>query len=302
MTRRPLPILVALAVFAGLLGSCAGGTSGGSTSPSPGASLGTVDLRYALIARFGAPWFCDPDQFPVGRDEQAQALERWPEVQRDETILDTIAAHLGTAAGAFTDRQKLEIYREWKRLNAIVLDPVGDGRFRFDQRFVPRSGDRQGMHVVGLVGPDGGIEIERQEPAGEPICPICLDAAAPIETPDGPIRVDALAIGRAVWSVDAAGHRVRATVLEVRSVDAPRGHQLVHLVLADGRRLLASPGHPLADGRPIGTLEVGAVVDGSAVVSVARVESGPRTWDLLPTGPTGIYLVDGIPLRSTLAP
>ena len=37
------------------------------------------------------------------------------------------------------------------------------------------------------------------------------------------------------------------------------------------------------------------------VVSVDRVPYAGRTYDILPSGPTGVYWADGVPLRSTLA-
>ena len=62
--------------------------------------------------------------------------------------------------------------------------------------------------------------------------------------------------------------------------------------------LQASPGHPLADGRLLGTIVAGDSVDGATVTS-ATLEpyDGGFTYDLLPDGPTGVYLADGIPAR-----
>ena len=78
---------------------------------------------------------------------------------------------------------------------------------------------------------------------------------------------------------------------------------MVHLTLADGRQLWASPGHQTADGRPLGSLSVGDVVDGSRVSGWERVPyAGDRTYDLLPAGPTGFYWANGVLLRSTLSP
>jgi hypothetical protein len=74
----------------------------------------------------------------------------------------------------------------------------------------------------------------------------------------------------------------------------------VRLELADGRVVSASPGHPTAEGTPIGTLAVGDRLDGSFVLSVARLPYAGRTWDLRPAGSTGIYWADGIALRTTL--
>jgi hypothetical protein len=78
---------------------------------------------------------------------------------------------------------------------------------------------------------------------------------------------------------------------------------VVRLVLADGRSVTASPGHPLADGRPLGELRARDVVSGSVVLSADPIRyDGARTFDLVVSGLTGTYLVDGIPLGSTLQP
>jgi hypothetical protein len=75
----------------------------------------------------------------------------------------------------------------------------------------------------------------------------------------------------------------------------------VHLVLADGRELLASPGHRTADGRPLGSLAAGDVIDGAKIIRWELVPyADARTYDLLPAGPTGSYWANGIMLSSTL--
>ena len=57
-----------------------------------------------------------------------------------------------------------------------------------------------------------------------------------------------------------------------------------------------------ADGRPLGALGVGDRLDGSTVTLWDVVPyAGDRTYDLLPTGPTGAYWANGIPLSSTLS-
>ena len=90
-------------------------------------------------------------------------------------------------------------------------------------------------------------------------------------------------------------------MLEVGSIEVPAGHQMVHLVLADGRELLASPGHRTADGRQLGSLARGDSLDGSTITTWDLVPyGGDRTYDLLPGGPTGHYWANGILLSSTL--
>ena len=74
------------------------------------------------------------------------------------------------------------------------------------------------------------------------------------------------------------------------------------LVLADGRTALASPGHPTFDGRPIASLRAGDRFEGSRVASANLLPyRATFTYDLLPSGPTGAYFVNGVLLGSTLA-
>jgi hypothetical protein len=84
-------------------------------------------------------------------------------------------------------------------------------------------------------------------------------------------------------------------------MEAPAGHLMVHVTLADGRELLVSPGHKTADGRQAGALKVDDPLDGSLIKLWELVPySGDRTYDLLPAGPTGHYWANGILLSSTL--
>ena len=76
---------------------------------------------------------------------------------------------------------------------------------------------------------------------------------------------------------------------------------MLRVRLGDGRSVTASPGHPLLDGRPLGDLGVGDVVDGSQVVAIDSLPypSG-ETFDLVASGTTGAYFAGGIPLGTTL--
>ena len=86
-------------------------------------------------------------------------------------------------------------------------------------------------------------------------------------------------------------------------MEAPATHRVVHLVLADGREVLVSPGHKTADGRPVGTLNVGDILDGSTITHLELVPyAAGQTYDLFPAGATGHYWANGILLSSTLAP
>src|SRR5207253_17693 len=83
----------------------------------------------------------------------------------------------------------------------------------------------------------------------------CLAAQDTIASPTGSIVVSQVTTGMLVWTLDGAGKRVAEPVILVRHTRAPVGHLMVHLALADGRTLEASPGHPTSDGRHVGALE-----------------------------------------------
>src|SRR5439155_19444314 len=143
--------------------------------------------------------------------------------------------------------------------------------------------------------------ITAREP-GKPInCPICLAPGVLIATPSGDVPVQDVTVGMSVWTTDRHGRRTLGVVLEVGSSAAPIGHEVVRLSLLDGRKVVASPGHPTADGRRVGDLRPGESFDGSRVVAAVLIPyAGAVTFDLLPSGPTGTYFANGILLGSTL--
>jgi hypothetical protein len=129
----------------------------------------------------------------------------------------------------------------------------------------------------------------------------CLPPDTLIATVRGPVPIRSLAKGAEVLTLDPSGMKIPAVALRVeqRSVLSP--HEVIELVLADGRTLLASPGHPLADGRLLAAIRDGDELDGVRVSRVSRRPYGEQaTWDLLVDGPTGIYFANEIPVRSTL--
>lgn len=308
---RPAPmnrLLVLAFAVAILAAACGGGqtptpTSRPSPSPTPGPAQTLAELKLDLIDAYGPLWYCDPDFYPLPRGEEIdQAKARWAEVTADAEAFAAITASLALdSKGPFTDAQKLAVYQQWKVLNAIALDPVGNDRYRFDYLAEPAAAGGMGTRTGGTIGVDGRITVDQQAPADEPICPICLARGMRIEAPGGSIAIEDVRIGDAIWTLDAAGARVPGTVLAIGSMPAPANHEVVHLVLADGRTVTASPGHPLADGRRLGDLAIGDAVDGSTVASLERLPyTGGRTFDLVVSGPTGTYLIDGIALASTI--
>lgn len=305
MTRRLVTALAALALVAA---ACA---PGGTPSPTPtmipaptgGTTLGPAELRLVLIDQLGPRWYCDPDAYPVGRDEQQSAIERWPQLGvEDGELLRTIAARLGIDLDVeVSDADKLAVWRQWKVAASIDLPVVREGVYRFEYLAQPAPGATEGTRTAGLIDQAGTITIEQRAAAGEPMCPICLARGTQIDTPSGPMAVERLRLGDEVWTLTATGRRVPGTVLALGTATAPPDHRVVRLELADGRSVTASPGHPLADGRPLGSLRVGDLVDGSRVVAAERVSyGGGETYDLVVSGETGWYLSGGIRLASTL--
>lgn len=132
-------------------------------------------------------------------------------------------------------------------------------------------------------------------------CPRCLPPTAAIATPDGDVAVSALVEGQLVWSRDERGQRVAVPVVRVASAPTPVDHHLVVLELTDGRTVSASAGHPLGDGRALGAVLVGDLVDGSRVRGRhLRPFGAARTYDLVPASSTRSYWADGVLLNTTL--
>jgi hypothetical protein len=267
--------------------------------PTIPGGLSPTELKYRLLAQFPDFFFCDPDLYPVARaDELDIARQRFPQLQADAQVFQAILAHndlVGQAA--FTDAQKLLIYRQYKKLAAIQLELTG-AAYQFQLQVAKNKGS--GELITGLIDGQGKITVQKRTPSIA-TCPICLAIGTLIDTPAGPLPVQDLHIGMPVWTLDKSGTRL-AQPLRVSRTVVPPDHQVVHLVLDDGRELWVSPGHPTADGRRVGQLQVGDSLDGAKVLSADRVPyAGLATYDLLPAGDTGFYWADDILLASTLS-
>ena len=277
----------------------------GSPAPAPapvGAPLTITQLKFAVLDSVGLPVYCDPDFYPIARQggEQASAIAKFPQIQADTELYSAIIAREKLSATDVNDQEKLVIYRVYKNLNALTLAKAGD-IYLFIVRVRSTSGTASYLMVSGTVRMDGVVSVSSRTPTGAPNCPICLAASTLISTPNGSVRVTEIKPGMVVWTASAGGARIAAPVLEIGNTQVPAGHLMVHLVLADGRALLASPGHRTADGRALGSLAVGDSLDGSTITQWELVAySGDRTYDLLPAGPTGSYWANGILLSSTL--
>jgi hypothetical protein len=289
--RLALALLVAVGIAA-----CGAAGSGGSTVSSPQ----SIDqLKFAIMDGTGKPAYCDPDFYPLAREggEQASAMARYPQIQADTEVYAAIVAHEHLPSGQLTDAQKLALYRAWKLLRALTLTQSAN-EYSFSYRAFATGGYQM---VSGTVRVDGIVRVTSRTPTSAPNCPICLAATTLIATPDGEVLVTDVRAGMLVWTETPDGRRVAARVIEVANTTVPVGHLMVHLFLADGRELLASPGHRTADGRPLGTLASGDALDGSTITRWELVPyTSDRTYDLLPAGPAGTYWANGILLSSTL--
>lgn len=271
-------------------------------SPAPG-GLTQAKLKYQIVDRFGRLAFCDPDYYPVARaDEQSLAHQRLPDIQKDAPTFGAILVHLGIATNPpYTGDQELAIYRDWKMLNALRLEPVS-ASFHFNGVFVgfgsPISTAEN--RVDGTIDAFGAITVASSTPSGRPPCPICLARGTRIATPSGDVAVEDLKVGDFVWT-QVNGVRVARPLIEIGSTPVPATHRVVELRLSDGRAVNVSPGHPTADRRKVGDLAAGDAYDGAVVVSAELIPyAGGATFDVLPEGATGMYWANGVLLGSTL--
>jgi hypothetical protein len=133
------------------------------------------------------------------------------------------------------------------------------------------------------------------------MCPICAAPDTPIATPSGERAIAELRVGDLVYSVDD-GAIVAVPIARVGSTPV-WNHRVLRLALQGGAVLEISPGHPMADGRPLSVLRDGDQLDPQhALLSVELVPyRRARTYDILPASSSGTYFAAGALLGSTLA-
>ncbi len=299
-----LPTVALLLVMAAACGKAAAPGSSPTPTPTTGGPKSLPALKLAVLAAVGGHLsYCDPDQYPVAHLNQLEAAQaRISTIEADRTTFDAILSYLNLPLGqsSFTAQQLIAINDAYKQILAIQLQPAGDG-YRFDVQ-VPQKGSDVGIQrLVGTVSRTGQVAIEQREPGHRLPCPICLAAGVLIATPSGNVPIQDLTAGMPVWTTDRHGRRVEGVVLATGFMQAPLGHEVVRIELADGRTVTVSPGHLTADGRTVGELQVGDTYDGSVVVSAALFPYTGFTYDLLPSGPTGTYYAGGVLLGSTLS-
>lgn len=305
-----------LAMLAGAIVSCAAGPPAIPTSPAPSSPVSTTtpsptstptptaaysqyQLGYLLLSRYPDFFWCDPDFYPVGRPggEEANAGQQFPDIQANSAEFSAVLEHLGWPVKAdYTDEEKLEVYREHKKLTRAISVTLSGSLYNFSLRV----GKGQGQLIEGTITSSGQIKVIRQEPSFN-TCPICLAEGTLIDTPVGRITVEQLQVGMTVWTISPLGEPVSAPIIKVVATPVPSDFQVIRISLDDGRTLTASPGHPTAEMRALGDYRPGDNLDGGQVNAAELI--GYRqgvTYDILPSGLPGVYRANGIWLKSTL--
>lgn len=131
----------------------------------------------------------------------------------------------------------------------------------------------------------------------------CLAPSVKINTPSGEISILVLKVGDLVWTISKKGEKIVRKIIKISKTRVPASHKMVEVIFSDGRRVLASPDHPIAGERKIRQLFVNEIYDGSKIMSVKLVGyDNNYTYDILPESETGYYWSNGILLGSTLMP
>lgn len=273
--------------------------TGGTPTVAP-STLSIIELKYKLLERFPTFFFCDPDFYPVAREVSDQAIaKRVAELRQNRAEYDAILNHLGLQGVTNpSPAQNRLIDADAKRLKAIVLQPTAQG---YNFQLQTSTDNRSGFLISGTISTEGEITVAQQQPIIT-MCPICLSGSVRIDTPNGAIAVQELRQGMRVWTANSTGQREVAVILQTVRRVVPNGVLLIHLVLADGRELFVSAGHPMFNGQPIGELQIGDILDGARVVSTElRPLEDNATYDILPSGTTKAYWANGVLLKSTLS-
>jgi hypothetical protein len=154
--------------------------------------------------------------------------------------------------------------------------------------------------VPGPIGETLGCfaPVDGTCPKGCVLCE-CASEGTMIATPEGDRPIESLVPGDLVYTeVDDTLTPVPLALVSKKPV---REHVMVRAHLANGRDLVMSAGHPLGDGRKLGDVHEGDLIDGVRVERVT-VEAYDRshTYDLLPARGSGRYVANGVFVGTTL--
>ena len=133
-------------------------TAGPSPTPVPATPIPTLpsskltptELKYRVLDQFPDFFFCDPDFYPIAReDEMVLAQQRFAELQANQEEFQTILTRNGLVGmSAFTEEQKLLIYREHKKLGAIFFEVAGD---KYQFQIQTGAEGQQGSLITGTI-------------------------------------------------------------------------------------------------------------------------------------------------------
>ena len=130
----------------------------------PESTLSITELKYRVLAQFPDLFFCDSDL----DNELVLAKERFEGLQANQEQFEVILSRNNLSNSAFlTDQQKLLIYREYKKLNAISFERSEDS---YQFQIQTGAEGRQGSQITGVIDANGAITVQKQE-ARFPTCP-----------------------------------------------------------------------------------------------------------------------------------
>jgi hypothetical protein len=130
---------------------------------------------------------------------------------------------------------------------------------------------------------------------------VCASGDTPIATSDGERPIASIRPGDMVYSADDGALRLVPVVEVART--AVFHHRVIALRLSNGSELRMSAGHPLADGRHMGSLKAGDVLEGAIVLERGELPyDEPYTYDILPRSDSHAYVAAGVLVGTTLGP
>lgn len=135
------------------------------------ADLNETELKYWIEKTFGPIFFCDPDFYPVPREDEDILAGRWfQQVDDDSEEFIAILNKIGFPKKlTYSSDEKLLIYREFKKLRAIQLEPMADDKYSFHIHMGDESG---GYSISGAIDRKGNITSIKKEQSFN-TCPIC---------------------------------------------------------------------------------------------------------------------------------
>lgn len=132
-------------------------------TPIPIGHMTAPRLRYLLFDEFDI-LFCPPFPLWVGNEYLQQLAGRaFPSIRENQELFNAVTSRLKISAGStISDREKLDIYREVRKLHWVQLEREGDG-FAFG--FAARD-DGKSVVVSGTINHQGQYTVERKERGG----------------------------------------------------------------------------------------------------------------------------------------